>query len=284
MGEHLLPLAFFCYWLLAPSHCGEAPHWPKTRLAGSLRFERQLPKSPRPMPALTLATFTAAADPEAARYRVLAGLQEARHAFGRSCVYPHLSDLIAVRRALREVLDGAARVRDAHPGRLSGVDWETGALRYDASAFDAAPLLAEDLARWALPHLDATIDEGRTLFEFVDEHAALEAVGLMPTYRQEGYLLVPRPDGGLLVLRYAVSALTGEDGRYRSLRTTPVVVDLAPLAPPHAWKAALTAACPDLPAPATFRVDTDLPFPVEETVLPVAKRKLLRLVAERGQA
>jgi hypothetical protein len=235
------------------------------------------------MPTLTINHFAAAADEEAARYRILAGLQDAHQAFARTRVYPHLGDLIRLRRALTAFLEGVDQFRDARPGRVTGVDWEAGTLLRDPEDEDP-PLLAEGLARWALPLLTDVLDEGRTVFEFVDEHAALAAVGLLPPYQREGYLLVADGEGGLLALRYAVSVLTDESGRYRSLRTTPVAADLPPLAPPLAWKAALTAAFPDLPAPATFRLDTDVPFPVEETVLPVAKRKLLRLVADRGEA
>jgi hypothetical protein len=234
---------------------------------------------------LTLHHFAAASDEEAARYRILAGLQEARRAFGRSRVYPHLADLIRLRRALNAFLDGVDQLREARPGRVTGVDWESGTLLHDPEDEDP-PLLAEGLARWALPHLADVLDEGRTLFEFVDEHAALAAVGLLPAYQQEGYLLVPDEEDGahFLALRYAVSILTDESGRYRSLRTTPVAVTLPALSPPGAWKEAFAATYPELPAPAIFRLDTDVPFPVEATVLPVAKRKLLRLVADRGEA
>jgi hypothetical protein len=232
---------------------------------------------------LTLDCFAAASDEEAARYRILAGLQEARHAFDRTRVYPYLADLIRLRRALAAFLEGVDHFREARRGRVTGVDWEAGTLLRDPQDEDP-PLLAEGLARWALPLLTDVLEEGRTLFEFVDEHAALAAVGLIPSYQQEGYLLVPGADGGLFALRYAVSVLADERGRYRSLRTTPVAADLPPLAPAAVWKEALAAAFPDLPAPATFRLDTDVPFPVEETVLPVAKRKLLRMITSRGDA
>lgn len=244
-----------------------------------------MPKIPPAGPALALHHFAAASDEEAARYRILAGLQEARRAFARTRVYPHLAELIHLRRDLTAFLDGVDRFREVRPGRVTGVDWEAGLLLRDPDE-EEPPLLAEGLARWALPHLTDVLEEGRTLFEFVDEHAALAAVGLLPAYQKEGYLLIPDGDahGGLLALRYTVSVLSDESGRYRSLRTTPVEANVPPLAPAAAWKQALAAAYPDLPAPATFRFDTEVPFPVEATVLPVAKRKLLRLVAERGEA
>jgi len=230
------------------------------------------------MPAFSFDLFVVASDAEAAEYRVLAGLQEARSAFARSRVYPHLADLIALRRALTGLVEGAERLEGGAPARVVGVDWEAGKVVHEKSDLEGAPL-ALDLARWALPRLEVVIEEGRTLFEFVDSHAALESVGVVPRYQAEGFLLLPDPEGGWRAVRYAVSLLAGEDGAYRALRTTPVGVTLPALAPPALWKEALAAACADLPAPATFRVETDVAFPLEETVLPVAKRKLLRMVA-----
>lgn len=227
------------------------------------------------MPALSLSLFAAAADAEAARYRVLSGLQDAHRAFGRTCVYPHLAELVALRRDLAAVLDGLDRLDAAQPGVAVGVDWEAGTVEFEHGR---PPLLAADLARWALPRIDAAIAEGRTLYEFVDEAVALDAVGLVPAYHAEGFLLLPPEADVVRVLRYAISALAGPDGGYRSLRTTPVDLALDPLAPPDAWKAAIREACPDLPAPAAFRLASDVELPVEETLLPVAKRKLLAFV------
>jgi hypothetical protein len=229
------------------------------------------------MSSLSFDLFVAARDAEAAEYRVLAGLQEARRAFTRTRVYPHLAELIALRRSLADLVDGAERLEDGLPTRVVGVDWDTGSVIQERSDLTGA-LLALELARWTLPRLDAVIDEGRALFEFVDAHAELASVGLVPRYQAEGFLLLPEPEGGWRAVRYAVSALAGDDGAYRALRTTPVSVTLPALAPPSAWKEALLASCADLTTPATYCVETDVSFPLEETVLPVAKRKLLRMV------
>ncbi len=235
------------------------------------------------MSGLHLDLFAAATDAEAARYRVLAGVKEAHTAFVRSQVYPHLADLIRLRRALRDFLDGVEQFRAGHAGRIKGIDWESKEVIFDPPE-SAAPLLAEDLAHWALPHLTEAIEEGRTLFEFVDEHAELQAVGVVPAYQDEGYLILHDEDGQVFVLRYTMSALTGEDGKYRSLRTKPVAADLHPLAPPGIWKDLLVERYPDLPVPATFRLAADVAFPLEATMLPIAKRKLLRMISDHGEA
>ena len=220
---------------------------------------------------LSLDLFAAAADAEAARYRVLAALQRARRAFARNCVAPDLARLVGLHRDLRALLDGS--------GRAVGVDWETGRVVHAAPP---APL-ALSLARWAQPHVAGAVREGQALYEFAAEHAALDAVGVVPAYRDEGYLVVAA-GGAVRPLRYHVSSLAGADGRYRALRTSDVDVALDPLASPAVWKAALAASDPDLPAPALFSLHTDLDLPVDETLLPVAKRKLLGLVQSWGVA
>lgn len=232
------------------------------------------------MPPLSLDLFARAADAEAAQYRVLAGLQQARRAFAQSRVYPELGRLVALHASLRALLDGADRVEARVTGRAVDVDWEAGRIVHEEAA---PPPLALDLARWALPRLVEAIEEGRALYDFAAEHAALDAVGLVPSYHAEGFLLLGAADG-VRALRYHVSALTGGDGRYRGLRTADVAVDLDPLAPPPSWKRALAEAAPDLPTPAAFHLRADLDLPVEETLLPVGKRKLLAFVESWGEA
>ncbi len=228
------------------------------------------------MPALDLAFFTGVRDPEWSRYRVLGGLQEISRAFCDNRVYPHLADLIHLRITLRRLAEQSDALRPRGP--LTGLDLEEGGLRYDEPADAALPF--EHLVAWALPLIETAIEEGRAIYDFVDERTTVEAVGIVPGYQNEGYLLVP--DGeALRVLRYAVSLFVRHDERYRSLRTTSV--DEAPGdVPSDELKRFLTARHPDLPNPATYRVATDLDFPVEETMVPVAKRKLLQYLALGG--
>ena len=222
-----------------------------------------------------------AGDPEAAEYRLRAELQAARRAFRTSRIYPHLSELVRLRRALRAVLDHADALR-TRPGRITGVDWENEAVTFAPSEWPAGGAAhVEDLARWALPHVEGAIAEGQAVYDFVEATTRVAAVGLVPTYVDEGYLLVPQPESAaapFAALRYACGILTASDARYRSLRTAVAQLPDAPAADPVAWKRALAAAHTDLPNPATYLLAADVGFPIRETVLPVAKRKLLHLI------
>lgn len=230
------------------------------------------------MPELSIDLFAEARDTEAAQYRLLAAFQAVQTAFRETRIFPHLSRLVRLHRELTGFLDELDR--HEFRGDVRGIDWERGVLTFEN---ETPPLLAADLARWAMPQLTECLYEGRTLYDFVDEHTELRVVGLLPPYREEGFLILETKKGVPMALRYRVSALSGPGHRYRVLHTTPAEAELDPIAPPGSWKESLRAANPDLPAPATLCLDVDLDFPVHETLLPVGKRKLLKWVVENAE-
>ena len=127
-----------------------------------------------------------------------------------------------------------------------------------------------------------------TQIERYEEDLHMEEVGIVPSYVDEGYLFVPDYESSQIhILRYNVSIFTGADERYRSLRTSHVKsVRHVPVAlSPHTIKMELMEERKDLPNPATYSFDFELDFPYEATVLPVAKRKLMRyLCSDEGIA
>lgn len=242
------------------------------------------------MRGLHLDTFLRAGyDLERAQYEILGGLQNVRQAFSKNIIYPHLAQLVTLYNNLRTIVARLSELRGNLPGHIRGVDLERGKLLYDAVEMpcdDVAYL--EELVHWALPSIQQAIDEGRTIFEFVDDNLHMEEVGIIPSYIHEGYLIVPDPNEGVwCILQYSLSVFTGPDERYRGLRT--LHLEAVPAAAvgltPQQVKLELVAERRDLPNPATYYFASDIDFPYEETVLPVAKRKLLRyLTGQIGSA
>lgn len=230
--------------------------------------------------ALSFELFAAADDAEKARYQILAALGTVRDDFRRTRLYPHLGDLVRLRRSLAGLVEERDALLGEQRGPLTGIDLENGKLVYAAPEGDKLPF--EELIAWGLPLLEGLIEEGRALYDFVEEHAAVDVVGIASAYQAEGFLLVPE-DAGFSVRRYTVSLFTRAGERYRSIRTTPPVhlrADTAVEARRHLPDAIPEAA--DWPNPATYVVRSDVDLPVEETLLPVAKRKLLHALASRG--
>lgn len=230
----------------------------------------------------------AGADFERTQYRVLDALQQMRRAFSQNIVYPHLGALIGLYGTLNNIVGNLGRLRDALPGQIESIDPETYRLiRQKPELRNDGLVSVEELIRWALPLMQDAIEEGRTIFEFVEENLHMEEVGILPAYVEEGYLIMPdRPHQQLHILRYTLSVFTSADEKYRSLKTAYVKSlprqDVYPS--PRSIKLDLVAEEPDLPNPATYFFATDLDFPFEATVLPVAKRKLMRYLFAQGGA
>jgi len=242
------------------------------------------------MQPLTLELFTGAVDDvERTQYQIRAGLQEAESAFERREVYPYLGRLVKLHGALVTVLERTDDFRSPDTGRISGIDWEEKSITYEWPELEGTEMtIVEDLIRWALPKIRSTIEEGRAVYDRVEENTELETVGIFPSYIQEGYLMVPDRSNEILhVLRYEFSTLHEEGETHRALRTVHCKsveeegVDVAP----SSIKLDLLEERRDLPKPATYFSRTDLEVPYEETLLPVVKRRLIRrLATEMGRS
>jgi hypothetical protein len=240
------------------------------------------------MDPLSLEDFTGAVDDvERTQYKILGGLQRAQEAFEEKRVYPHLGRLVKLHGALVSILEQTEDFRSPSTGRVSGIDWDEKTVTYEWPELEGTEMaVVEDLIRWALPHFRDAIEEGKAVYEHVEDNLELETVGIMPSYVQEGYLMVPhQEDRALHVLRYTLSIIEGEGETHRALKTThcKTVPQESVDVDPSTIKLELLEERRDLPNPATYFSNVDLHVPYQETLLPVVKRRLVRrLAAEAG--
>jgi hypothetical protein len=231
--------------------------------------------------ALTLEMFIhAIQDMERTRFEILGGLQKIRTNFHHNKIYPDLAMLIDLHDSLQAITTNADALLRKPARTLKEIDFEERKLIYDdVSIQDENFSQIRELIDWAIPYIQTAMDEGATMFEFVEENLSLEVVGILPSYLEEGYAFVPDNSNGILhVIKYEVSIFTGVGEQYRSLKTNLVksVPRSTILQPAQTLKMELVREYPELPNPATYSFDTDLDFPFQETILPVAKRRLLR--------
>jgi hypothetical protein len=240
------------------------------------------------MDALRLEHFTGAVDDvERTQYQILAGLQRAQSAFEEQRVYPHLGRLVQLHGGLLTVLERTEQFRSPKTGRVTGIDWDEAEITYEWPDLEDTEMdVVEDLIRWALPKIQAAIEDGRSVYEHVEDNVELETVGIVPKYQQEGYLMVPEWKAGVLhVLRYELSIIQQEGEKHRALRTRhcKTIEQDGIDQHPSDIKLDLLKERRDLPNPATYFSNTDLNVPYKETLLPVVKRCLIRhLATEMG--
>lgn len=236
------------------------------------------------MEALSLSTFIKAADDiELSKYTVLAVLNKYSSALHKNKLYPALAELISIKNELELLVEQMSLFDTEFVLNLNFADFQ------DVPFSEPLDYNEDDLERvfefisWALPEIQHAIDEGKAIFDFVDENIELQEIGIMPLYKNEGYFMLPDLKHDLMkIYRFEMSLFSTPDNPLRTLKSK--LVDLISLeAPetksPYELKRMLTSKFKDLPNPATYYFETSIDFPFVETILPVAKRKLVRMLA-----
>lgn len=236
-------------------------------------------------PILTLDLFTQVqSDYEKRQYRILSALKRISEDFQHNKIYPHLSHLAELHHTLGDIRKRLNDLRSEFPKRIKKIDFVNQEIEHEIVFVDGSDLQkVEELIEWALPYIKAKIEEGKTIYEFVNEKIFLEEVGIVPNYTDEGYFFVPdNEESKLLLFEYEVSIFQSAKDQYRSLKTQflKALGQGQALMSPNSIKLDLINEFKKLPNPATYSFQTDLDFPFNETVLPVVKRKLIKQLYE----
>ena len=103
----------------------------------------------------------------------------------------------------------------------------------------------------------------------------------MPLDTQEGYFFLSAGEYHMTrVYHYRLSIFEKHDEKYRSIKTLFIDHWTRNLSTTYEHiKAELIRHRKDLPNPAVYSIETDLRFPVDETLLPVAKRSLVKYIS-----
>jgi len=232
---------------------------------------------------LTIDLFTNVQDDlEKRQYVILGALKKISEQFQFYKIYPHLSRLIELRRILKEVIAGIYDLRSKFPKQISKLDWVNRVIEHEVIFTSGTDISSvEDLIEWALPRIENVIEEGVAIYEFVESELTVEQVGILPEYKDEGYLFVPdNQKKSLNLFRFEVSIFQSTHDQYRALKTQFLKYlnqDRIKLSP-GSVKLDLIREESELPNPATYAFNTELDFPFETTIFPVAKRRLMHIL------
>jgi len=237
------------------------------------------------METLNLSTFIKAAeDVELSKYKVLSILSKYSDALHKNKLYPALAELISIKNELELLVEQMSLFDAEFVMNLNFADFTDEIPPANSFDYDEDSLSrVTEFISWALPEINTAIDEGKAIFDFVDENILLQEVGIMPIYKNEGYFFLPDLKHDLMkIYRFEMSLFSTEENPLRTLKSK--LVDLISLQAPEAkspyeLKHNLIKKFDDLPNPSCYYFDTDIDFPFVETILPVAKRKLVRELA-----
>lgn len=227
---------------------------------------------------------TSIEDFETSQYKVLGALRKYSTSFNEKRIYPALAELIALKMKLTELVGKESELKSEFPKNIVGFDIENKKSIYENTYFSDR-LIEEvvEFINWSLPKINEMLEEGIAIFDFIDDNIALEQIGILPMYKEEGYLAIPdRQVGEIKVYRYESSIFSSQEEKYRSLKVNflysiPNLMLVDTIS--QTIKTELKNKFSDLPTPAVFSANTDLDFPFVQSIFPVVKRKFIKHLA-----
>ncbi len=220
-------------------------------------------------------------DFEYKKYILLAYLKEVRHYFSLNCLYPYLSDLVFHFRNLHRIQNNKMMLYEQFPGNISRADFEKLQLSYKKIVEDN-DIMKEisDIIEFALIQFKGLLEEGKGIYEFVEENIELVPIGVSPLYDKEGYLLVEeQKNPNLEVYRYQVTIFESAEEKYQGVHTRLIETVEKSITTTYEYvKLMLVRRYKDMPNPATYLLTAKFTFPHNATLLPIAKRLLVKYI------
>jgi hypothetical protein len=221
-------------------------------------------------------------DFELKKYVLLAYLQEINKYFYENKLYPQLADLIFHYNNIVAFRENKRFLQEQFPKKLTGVQMEKLQMLYEQMiADDELMQELEDIINYSEGKMKTTIGSGTEIYEFVEGKMTISPVGLIPLDVQEGYFFLSvGKTRNTRVYQYRLSFFEKYEEKYRSIKT--VYLQMQQRSMIYTYeniKRELIKTRTELPNPAVYCIETELSFPVEETLLPIAKRRLVKYIS-----
>lgn len=221
-------------------------------------------------------------DFEYKKYLLLAYLKNTKESFSRVELYPFLSDLVAHYRHLLSIKESKSQINDAFPKQVSEEGIRKLELTYRKMIEDDVVMQEiESIIEFALPKFKASLDEGSFIYDYVESNCELSPVGLTSLYTNEGYLFISQPpQKETSIYRYQVSFFGDAHDTVRSLNTHHVMtIERSFTNTYENIKLQLLKQYTELPNPSVYLILSRLKFPYAQTLMPVAKRLLIKHIS-----
>lgn len=220
-------------------------------------------------------------DFELKRYTLLAYLQEVNKYFTQHKLYPQLADLIFHYNNLVSFRENKKYLQEKFPKQLTDINLKQLEMLYERMIADDDLMgELEAIINYSATKMKTTISSGAEIYESVETSLKIAPVGIIPLETNEGYMFLQNASNQTYVYYYRITMFEKHDEKYRGIKTDYI----------DSWqknfvntfvtiKSELIRQRKELPNPAVYSVETELKFPIQETILPIAKRSLVRFIS-----
>jgi hypothetical protein len=221
-------------------------------------------------------------DFELQKYKLLAYLQEVNKYFTQAKLYPQLADMVFHYNNLISLRDNKQFLQNSFPKQLTQIDLQKLELTYEAMLEDSELMQElERIIQYATPQLKRYIEDGAEIYDAIERQLRVEPVGIMPIYKDEGYVLLQHgAHDEVLAYAYAITLFEEQDARYKGIRMEYIdTFNKSIVNTYEQMKLDIIRSIRTLPNPAVFCVVSPLAVPLNETLLPITKRLVAKQLA-----
>lgn len=222
-------------------------------------------------------------DFEYKKYVLLAYLQFVNQEFSAERLYPSFSDLIFHYNNLFTFREHKRKLSERFPTQASTEELKKLRLVYEPTIADDQHMAEiNSIVDYSLPQIDQRLKRGKEIYEYIDDHLNIEPIGITPLYRKEGYVLLRmEPERDVKAFEYKIVFFENTDANYHGISFNYLHSFTYSLANTYeSMKLQLVRNYTKLPNPATYLLHTVRPFPEQNAVLPIAKRRMLTYLKE----
>lgn len=221
-------------------------------------------------------------DFEYKKYVLLSYLQEVKASFKTGKLYPFFSELIDHYKNLIHLKERKELIVQRFKKEVDDIDLNQMRVVYRRIVEDDEIMREiQSIIEFALPLVKGEIKQGAKIYELVENHMRCKEIGIQPLQPTAGYIFLHRhKTREINVYSYSASLVRYPEDNYRMLETEFVMNKRKGFTDSYAdFKLELLREYKEIPNPSIYLIEYDLALPINETILPIAKRMLLRKVS-----
>lgn len=221
-------------------------------------------------------------DFEYKKYVLMAYFKQVKENFSEKKLYPNLSELIFHYKNLVSVKENKKLIQDHFPSVLTKADFESLTLAYEKMVQDDEIMNElENIISFSLPMFEDYLTEGKDIYEYLENKMEITPIGLSVLHPEEGYLFLnPFSTSDTLIYEYRMTIFTEAQEKYRGIHLNYIETESRSITNTYEnMKYSLIRRNQTLPNPATYLIQTHTVAPLNESILPIAKRVLVRYIS-----
>ena len=174
-------------------------------------------------------------------------------------------------------------LKNLFPHRISGIDPTTKQVNYENILSDDELMQElENIIEYAIPQFEGRVEEGKTVYDIVEEHLHLQPVGIIPLNTTYGYMFLKGGETtSTNVYEYQVTFFENAAEKFKAIHTHFIKTFAAAISTTfQSIKVDLIRENKHIPNPAVYSIESEMALPMEETFLPIAQRMLVRHISQ----